>query len=283
MHFESNSNRVFTRHSPSKMSGPPKHKMRSKSGSYSYVIDKAMDIEKSMGNLEVVKQNITQCATSFERGNAMNWYNKFLAKCYFEFLSAIAILTLIPVVVILGFNYFSNRTESYVSGHKFFVYDFKGVATSNDNLVHQPGRHICDSITDSARCYETYLEYDLSGFVFLFSGMILVFSAASNIVHRRLCAEIEKMQGRLIRYEDLLNNEGQLYTKVMSEILSGSSKKEILEKDSQVTNVKLACKKDCADANLDMDHKKEYNEKRKQLDDIIQLNLSETLGLEPDH
>ncbi|KAF7927713.1 uncharacterized protein EAE98_006095 [Botrytis deweyae] len=282
------------------MTGPPKHKMRSKSDSYSYVIDKAMDIEKSMGHQEVIKQSITQRATSFsmghqevikqsitqratsfERGNAMNWYSKFLAKCYFEFLCAIAILTLIPVVIILGFNCYSNRTESYVSGHKFLVYDFKGVAPLNNNLVLQPGRHICDSITDSAQCHETYLEYDISGFVFLFVGMILVFSVTSNIVHRRLCTEIEKLQGRLIRYEDLLNNEGQLYTKVISEILSGGLKKEILEKDSQVTNVKMACKKDSADAKLEMDHEKEYNQKRKQLDDIIQMNLSETLGLEP--
>ncbi|TGO14388.1 hypothetical protein BTUL_0054g00600 [Botrytis tulipae] len=265
------------------MTGPLKHKMRSKSDSYSYVIDKAMNIEKSLGHREVIKQNITQRAMSFERRNAMNWYNKFLAKCYFEFLSAIAILTLIPVVIILGFNYYSNRTESYVSGHKFLVYDFKGVAPLKNNLVLQPGRHICDSITDSAQCYETYMEYDLGGFVFLFAGMILVFSAASNIVHRRLCTEIEKMQGRLIRYEDLLNNEGQLYTKVISEILSGGAKKEILEKESQVNNVKMACKKDSADANLKMDHKKEYDETRKQLDCIIQMNLSETLGLEPDH
>ncbi|TGO40710.1 hypothetical protein BHYA_0033g00640 [Botrytis hyacinthi] len=257
--------------------------MRSKSDSYSYVIDKAMDVEKSTGHREAIEQNITQCATSFERGNAMNWYNKFLAKCYFEFLSVIAIFTLIPVVIILGFDYYSKKTESYVSGHKFLVYDFKGIAPLNNNLVLQLGRYICDLVADSARCHEMYLEYDLSGFVFLFAGMILVFSAASNIVHRRLCTEIEKMQGRLIRYEDLLNNEGQLYTKVISEILSGSSKKEILEKESQVTNVKMACKKDSADANLEMDHKKEYDEKRKQLDDIIQINLSETLGLEPDH
>ncbi|TGO50165.1 hypothetical protein BCON_0190g00160 [Botryotinia convoluta] len=249
------------------MTGPPKHKMRSKSDSYSYVIDKAMNIEKSMGHQEVIKQNITQRGTSFERRNAMNWYNKFLAKCYFEFLCTIAILTLIPVVIILGFNYYSNRTESYVSGHKFLVYDFKGVAPLNNNLVLQPGRHICDSIPDSARCHETYLEYDLSGFVFLFAVIFLVISAASNIVHRRLY---------------LLNNEGQLYTKVISEILSGGSEKEIPEKDNQLNNVKMACKKDSVDANLEMNHKKEYNEKRKQLDNIIQMNLSETLGLKPD-
>ncbi|TGO22721.1 hypothetical protein BPAE_0157g00080 [Botrytis paeoniae] len=263
------------------MTGPPKHKIRSKSDSYSYVIDKAMDIEKSMGRQEIIKQKITQRGTSFERGNAANWYNKFLVKCYFEFFCAIAILTLIPLVIVLGFNYYSNRTESYVSGYKFLVYDFKGVASLNNNSVQQ-GRHVCDSVPDSAQCYETYLGYDLSGFAFSFAVILLVFSAASNIVHRRLCAEIEQLQGRLIRYEDLLNNEGQLYTKVISEILSGSLKKEILEKNRQVTNVKVVCKKDSADANLEMEHKKVNNEKRKQLDDIIQMNLSETLGLTPD-
>ncbi|KAF5879127.1 uncharacterized protein Bfra_006332 [Botrytis fragariae] len=227
------------------MTGLSKHTMRSKSDSYSYVIDKAMDIEKSMGRQEIIKQNITQHGTSFERGNATNWYNKFLAKCYFEFLCAIAILTLIPLAIILGLNYYSNRTESYVSGYKFLVYDFKGVAPLNNNSVLQQGRHMCDSVPDSFRCHETYLEYDLSGFVF-----------------SRLCAEIEKMQGRLIRYEDLLNNEAQLYTKDISEILSGSLKKEILEKDSLVTNVKAVCKKDSADANLEMEHKKNNDEKR---------------------
>ncbi|KAK6592117.1 hypothetical protein H4I96_11977 [Botrytis cinerea] len=275
-----------------KMTGPPKHKMRSKSDSYSFVLDKAMDIEKSLGHEEVIEQHIiqhstsfeiTQHSTSFERQNVINWYNKLLAKCFFEFLSAIAILALIPFAVILGFNYYSGGAESHVSGYRFSLYDFKGVAQSNNVLVFQPGKHICDSVPDSARCYETYVEYDLSGFVFLFAVIILVLSAASNIVHRRLCGEIERMQGRLIRYEDLLNNEGKLYTKVISEILSGSSKKQVPDKDSQVINVKLACKKDSTDVDLEMDYKKEHNERRKQLDDIIQMNLPEALDLTLDN
>ncbi|KAM0140993.1 hypothetical protein ACHAO1_002119 [Botrytis cinerea] len=245
------------------MTGPPKHKMRSKSDSYSFVLDKAMDIEKSLGHEEVIEQHIiqhstsfeiTQHSTSFERQNVINWYNKLLAKCFFEFLSAIAILALIPFAVILGFNYYSGGAESHVSGYRFSLYDFKGVAQSNNVLVFQPGKHICDSVPDSARCYET-----------------------------RLCGEIERMQGRLIRYEDLLNNEGKLYTKVISEILSGRSKKQVPDKDSQVINVKLACKKDSTDVDSEVDYKKEHNEKRKQLDDIIQMNLPEALDLTLDN
>ncbi|KAF7907077.1 uncharacterized protein EAF01_004664 [Botrytis porri] len=238
------------------MTDPPQHKMRSKSDSYSYVIDKAMDIERSMGYQGVINQNITPHETSFERENAINWYNKLLAKCYSEFICTLTILTLIPLVMILGFNYYSNRTESYVSGRKFFLYDFKGVAPLNNGWGFQPGEHICDSVPDSAQCYETYVKYNLGGFILSFVVIILVLSTASHVVHRRLCADIEEMQGRLIRYEDLLNNEGQLYTKVISEILSGSSKKEILEEDSQVTNAKMASKKDSADADLEMDRKK---------------------------
>ncbi|KAF7958086.1 hypothetical protein EAE96_003653 [Botrytis aclada] len=240
-----------------------------------------------MRHQEVINQNIIRHGTSFERKNVTNWYNMIFGMSYFRLLLAIAILalilTLIPLGAMLCLMIYSNLTEIYVSGHKFLGYFSKGIAPLNYNLLLQSGKQICDSTADGVQFHETYLEYYYSRFVLFLAVIILVVVVVSNVIHGRLSAEIKKMQGRLIRYEDLLNNEGKLHAKFISEIPSGSSKRESLGKDSQVTDAKMACKRDSADANLEMDYKKENNEKRKQYDDIIQMILSETLGLETGH
>lgn len=165
--------------------------MHSKSDSYSFIVDKAMQDERAMG----YKKDPVQKEVTSTQPKSM--INRISSHPYFEFLLSIALLTIGIYIFLAGIKHYLHN-DNYVFGVNFH---FSGTSASVE-----PDSHFCDGVSDSNGCFEIHKGINLTLVALVLNLGAIYLLIWFGIVNRYLRHEIAELEGRSRKYEGRLND-----------------------------------------------------------------------------
>ncbi|ESZ96114.1 hypothetical protein SBOR_3503 [Sclerotinia borealis F-4128] len=204
-------------------------KPRSKSDSYSFVVDKAMEVQEAKEAvrsakarlfeeaMELKRESERQKEILIQRENMNYWLLKVWTRSFSQ-LSLFIFATLSITYATCLFIFSCLRRNDIELDLKAIMLEFRAIKFRPVTMpllkttLDQQGRHFCEEMSNIAQCYETSGELDITAaIVTLVIALIyiLVFLLVANM---RFSYEMAKLQGRLDKHE------GRLNTKIKSEV-----------------------------------------------------------------